>query len=191
MSMSQSGIAVRAYHRPLGFLLELVSVTIQVDGIPHKRRWGDSFFPLPPGRHEVEVWSRWTFFRHYGRNNATVDVNPGVVQWIQWTAPASVFQKGRIDRLDAEVLPSPVGSAQRTERPDPTYPPPNGPPQGYDPARYEAQPIPARPHLPAGSHAAWLHDPVTENGYRYFDGTRWTEWVYTGSYVSVSHLPGP
>ena len=191
MSMPQSGIAVRAYHRPLGFLLELVSVIIQVDGTPHKREWGDSFFPLPPGRHEVEVWSRWTFFRHYGRNSTTVDVDPGVVQWIQWTAPASVFQKGRIVHLDYEIWPSRVGGAQRTERLEPTYPPPDGPPQGYDPARYEAQPNSANPHPPqAGSEAAWLRDPVAENGYRYFDGLRWTEWVYTGSYLSVSHLPG-
>lgn len=147
-SVPQTGISVRAYHRPLGFLLELVSVTIQVDGIPHKCKWGDTFFPLPPGRHEVEVWSRWSFFRHYGRNDTTVDINQGVVHWIQWTAPATVFQKGRIIGLGTQVAPSPVGAAQRTERPGPTYPPPNGPPQGYDPARYEAQPIPANPHVP-------------------------------------------
>jgi hypothetical protein len=95
----QTGLAVRAYHRPLGFLLELFSVTIEIDGVPHKCEWGDSFFALPPGRHEVQVSCRWMFARHMGRNALTVEVEQGSAPSIQWTAPLTVFQKGRIARI--------------------------------------------------------------------------------------------
>jgi hypothetical protein len=88
------------------------------------------------------------------------------------------------------VAPSPIPAMPSTESPDPTYPPPQGPPPNYDPARYEGQVVSTIPTLPPpGSAAGWLPDPVMSSGYRYFDGTRWTEWVYSGSYVVVSHLP--
>jgi hypothetical protein len=29
---------------------------------------------------------------------------------------------------------------------------------------------------------------VTWSAYRYFDGTRWTEWVYNGMAVSAAHI---
>ena len=192
MSMPQSGIAVRAYHRPLGFLLELVSVIIQVDGTPHKQRSGAI---LSSHCHRGVMRSR---SGPAGHSSGTTGATARPWTSIRVSCNGSsgprrrrCFQKGRIVHLDYEIWPSRVGGAQRTERLEPTYPPPDGPPQGYDPARYEAQPNSANPHPPqAGSEAAWLRDPVAENGYRYFDGLRWTEWVYTGSYLSVSHLPG-
>ena len=95
----QTGLAVWAYHRPLGFSLELFSVTIEIDGVPHKRGWGDWFFALPPGRYEVQVSCRWMFTPHMGRNAVTVEVEQGDVPLIQWTAPLTVFQKGRIARI--------------------------------------------------------------------------------------------
>jgi len=94
-----TGLAVRAYHRPLGYWLELQSVTIEIDGVPHKCRWGDSFFALPPGRYEVQVSCRWMLARHMGRNALTVEIEKGHVPSIQWTAPPTVFQKGRMVRL--------------------------------------------------------------------------------------------
>jgi hypothetical protein len=95
----QTGLAVRAYHRALGYWLDFVSVTIEVDGVPHKCGWGDSFFALPPGRHEVQVSCHWMLARHFGRNALRVEVEQGNVTSIQWTAPLTVLQKGRITRM--------------------------------------------------------------------------------------------
>jgi len=95
----QTGLAVWADHRPMGYFLLLFPVTIEIDGVPHKRRWGDSFFALPPGRYEVQVSCRWMFTPHMGRNAITVEVEQGDVPLIQWTAPLIVFQKGRIGRI--------------------------------------------------------------------------------------------
>ena|SRR5664280_3272466 len=92
----QTGLTVWAYHRPLGFLGGVFPVTIEINGVPHKRMWGDWFFPLPPGRYEVQVSCRWIFTPHMGRNAITVEVEQGDVPLIQWTAPLTVFQKGRI-----------------------------------------------------------------------------------------------
>jgi len=96
---TQTGLVVRAYHRPLGYWLDLVSVTIEIDGVPHKCGWGDTFFALSPGRYEVQVSCRWMLARHMGRNALTVEVERGDVPSIQWTAPLTVLQKGRITRL--------------------------------------------------------------------------------------------
>jgi len=39
------------------------------------------------------------FAPHMGRNSLTVEVEPGNVPLIQWTAPLTVFQKGSIARM--------------------------------------------------------------------------------------------
>lgn len=107
-------------------------------------------------------------------------------------------QAAALDRIRS-VMGIPVGSPEWQSHVanvslatglEPGYPPPQGPPESYDAARDRGRPVPANPKLPApGSEPGWLIDPVAASGYRYFDGTRWTEWVYKGSYVSVSHLP--
>lgn len=80
-------------------------------------------------------------------------------------------------------------AAAGTSQGDPDYPPPSGPPANYDPARWDGVPVPASPSLPAdGATAGWRHDPVSVGHYRYFDGSRWTEWVYNGMAVSARHL---
>jgi len=85
---------------------------------------------------------------------------------------------------------NPVPPTRPAEHLAPRYPPPTDPPKNYDVARYEGQPVPAEPNLPpVGSNPGWLRDPVAGADYRYFDGSRWTEWVHNGSYESVSHLP--
>lgn len=96
---------------------------------------------------------------------------------------------------ESGVLPPPLprtpadpgGSGSVVARPD--YPPPSGPPPHYDPARWDGVPVPDSPSVPTdGVAPGWRDDPVSMGHYRYFDGTRWTEWVYNGMAVSASHL---
>jgi hypothetical protein len=71
----------------------------------------------------------------------------------------------------------------------PEYAPPMDPPEHYDPARWEGVSVPDVPSLPPpGTGAGWLYDPVSPMHYRYFDGKRWTEWVYNGMAVSAAHI---
>jgi hypothetical protein len=91
------------------------------------------------------------------------------------------------------ILPPPLRVAPATAGPvaapvDLDYPPPTGPPPYYDPSRWQDVPVPASPAPPESNAPGWRYDPVTLGRYRYFDGTRWTEWVYNGMAVSAAHI---
>ncbi len=86
-------------------------------------------------------------------------------------------------------LPVPRAEAAAAQIAAPDYPAPAGPPEHYDPARWEGVAVPDFPPRPReGTQAGWLIDPASPAHYRYFDGTRWTEWVYNGMAVSAAHL---
>jgi hypothetical protein len=72
---------------------------------------------------------------------------------------------------------------------EPSFDPPGVPPAAYTPDAAPRGPIPPWPALPpAGTSPAWLPDPTGRDGYRYFDGARWTPFVHTRGGASVHHL---
>ena len=99
-----SGLLVRALHRPLAYMLEVGSVTVEVDGAPNRVRSGETLFPLAPGRYEVAVSCRY-LRPHMGRNSLSVDLQPGQMSVVAWHAPATMFQKGRIELVAKQQLP--------------------------------------------------------------------------------------
>jgi hypothetical protein len=76
--------------------MEMTAVTVDINGVVHKTRWGDTFFSLPPGNYEVSVWCRWFFTKQMGRRSLMVVVSPGKISELLWTVPGSVFGKGQI-----------------------------------------------------------------------------------------------
>jgi hypothetical protein len=50
---AQTGILVRTRIFPLAWILLLVKTTVTVDGVPHALPWGENFFPVTPGQHQV------------------------------------------------------------------------------------------------------------------------------------------
>jgi hypothetical protein len=91
-----TGVRVRAIHRPRAWLLELGAVTVEIDGLRHKTRWGETFYPLTPGSYEVAVSCKYMFARQMGRNMVDVVVTTETPAIIEWCAPRTVFQKGTI-----------------------------------------------------------------------------------------------
>jgi hypothetical protein len=89
------GIGVHAWHGPANVFVQFVSVSVQINGEVRKIKWGDTFFPVPPGRYEVQIWCRW-FFSKLGLSTVTIDVAPGKVSKIVWKVPGSTFGKGEI-----------------------------------------------------------------------------------------------
>jgi hypothetical protein len=80
-------------------MLELVQVNVEINGAVYRCPWGETTFPLAPGRYQVTVSCPWMFYRHLGRNSIMVDVPPGQPAIVQWTAPPFAFQKGKIHLL--------------------------------------------------------------------------------------------
>ena len=80
--------------------MQLLPVRIEINGTTYKRGWGDTMFPLEPGRYQVTVFCRWLVNPHFGRNSIVVDVLPGKRSVVKWRTPLTVFEKGEIQQLD-------------------------------------------------------------------------------------------
>jgi hypothetical protein len=93
-----SGLIVRAV-QPKRALLQLVKVQIEINETLYKRKWGETLFPLEPGRYQISVSCRWLFYPHLGRNSIVIDLSPGETAIVQWRPPLTVFQRGAIEQL--------------------------------------------------------------------------------------------
>ncbi len=89
-----TGILVRAKIFPLAFILLLFKINVWIDGIPSLQSWGDTFFPVPPGQHEVRVSFRYIFFSNLGENTMSVNVVPGQTTLVHYRSRWIVFLKG-------------------------------------------------------------------------------------------------
>jgi hypothetical protein len=69
---------------------------VVIDGVEHRRPWGENFFPLKPGRHTVEVFFRYVVQAHCGYNALDVVVRPGQVQRVRYWMPPWVFAAGSL-----------------------------------------------------------------------------------------------
>ncbi len=94
-SPDQTGIAVKSRVFPLAFLLLLFKTTVTVDGMSYVMPWGEHFFPVAPGAHDVRVSFKY-IFGDMGENGATVQVAPGQVTRVHYRSPFIVFLKGKI-----------------------------------------------------------------------------------------------
>jgi len=91
----QSGITVTTKFFVLAFLLYFFKPKMHIDdGYAIQQRWGTYFFPVQPGRHTVRCYVPYLFYRTMGDNSIWVDVAPGQVVDVQWSAPWLAFIKG-------------------------------------------------------------------------------------------------
>jgi len=95
---SVTGLTVQAVHGPRA-AIQLVRVKIEINGTTYKCGWGETAFPLEPGRYQVTVSCRWLVFPHLGRNSIVLDVLPGKRSVVRWTPSLTAFQKGKIEQL--------------------------------------------------------------------------------------------
>jgi hypothetical protein len=91
-----TGIVVKARIFPLAFLLLLFKTNITVDGVSTVQRWGEHFFPVSPGAHQVTVSFRYLLGRAMGENSTAVEVAPGQRSLVLYRSPFLVFMRGSI-----------------------------------------------------------------------------------------------
>ncbi|MFZ0249890.1 MAG: hypothetical protein WAL61_08080 [Acidimicrobiales bacterium] len=97
MSATEStatGILVRTKIFPLAFLLLLFKTNVTIDGATSVLRWGDHFFTVPPGAHDVRVSFRYLFSSDMGKASLSVDVVPGRTTTVLYRSPFLVFLGG-------------------------------------------------------------------------------------------------
>ncbi|HEX2578136.1 MAG TPA: DUF2510 domain-containing protein [Aquihabitans sp.] len=159
----------------LAFILAFFKPQASIDGsAPFPVRWGPNLIPVPPGRHQVEVWVPYLFLTRMGRNGAIVDVPPGGVVQVTWRAPWLVFFQGKI----GVAGPFPLGGAAAA---------PLAAPPSLAPATAAAAATPA----PAtAGPAGWHPDPAGRHEQRYYDGSTWTEHVVDAGTQTTDPLGG-
>jgi hypothetical protein len=91
-----TGILVRTKIFPLAFLLLLFKTNVTVDGATSVLKWGDHFFVVPPGAHEVSVSFRYLFSSQMGATSLGVDVVPGRTTTVLYRSPFILFMGGSL-----------------------------------------------------------------------------------------------
>ena len=89
-----TGIVVATMIFPLAFLLLLFKTNVTVDGATSLLEWGDHFFSVPPGTHEVRVSFRYLFSKRMAEATRTVEVLPGRTAMVLYRSPFLVFMGG-------------------------------------------------------------------------------------------------
>jgi hypothetical protein len=96
-----TGIFVRTKIFFLAFLLLLFKTNVSIDGVTTVLKWGDHFFAVPPGVHEVRVSFRYLFSNQMGEAGMRVDVTAGHTTTVLYRSPLIVFMQGSIKVVDA------------------------------------------------------------------------------------------
>jgi hypothetical protein len=97
----RQGIDLRTTFFVLDWTLNFTRTTVIIDGQVHDVPWGQHFFQLEPGRHEVRVSYRYLRASHAGKATIMVDVAEDQVVPVSYRAPRSVlvaFRPGTLAR---------------------------------------------------------------------------------------------
>jgi hypothetical protein len=76
------------------WILFLVTPTVCINGMAQLRKWGTHFFPLPPGRYQVECWYPYMFSSRTSPATMIVDIFPGQVTSVSYRPAWMVFLSG-------------------------------------------------------------------------------------------------
>jgi len=75
----------------LDWTLNFTRTTVIIDGHLHELPWGQHFFPLEPGRHQLQVSYRYLHLSRAGKASIQVDVAENQVIQVSYRAPRSVL----------------------------------------------------------------------------------------------------
>jgi len=100
----RQGINLRTAFFVLNWTVNFTRTTVVIDGQVHDVPWGEHFFELPPGRHEVQVSYPYLRVSHAGKASIVVDVPENQVVQVSYRAPRSVLVAFRPGRLEAQPV---------------------------------------------------------------------------------------
>ena len=96
MPATPTGIEVTAEFFALAFILFLCPVIVEINGVPHRVKWGKNFFPALPGGYTVGVAFSYLWMSRCGRNQVNVWVHPGLISRVSYYAPFLMTMAGSI-----------------------------------------------------------------------------------------------
>jgi hypothetical protein len=96
----ETGIEVSTGFFPLAWILLFCTPRIAIDDRVRKRPWGTYFFPVAPGRHDVEIWFPYLFSQQCGKNSQRVDVEAGATTRVSFFMWPLMFLSGSMNVSD-------------------------------------------------------------------------------------------
>ena len=87
----RQGLALRTKFFVLDWTLNFTRTTVTIDGQRRELPWGEHFFPLEPGQHQVQVSYPYLRLSRAGKASIQVHVAPDQVIQASYQAPKSVF----------------------------------------------------------------------------------------------------
>jgi hypothetical protein len=84
------GLALRTEYLLLDWTLRFTHPTVIIDDHLKECPWGEDFFPLEPGPHQIEIFYRY-LGRRAGRASLVVDVRPNQVITAFYRTPNSIL----------------------------------------------------------------------------------------------------
>ncbi|NHN54173.1 hypothetical protein G9U51_00045 [Calidifontibacter sp. DB0510] len=76
------------------FTSGIITPSVRLDGRHVPARYGENTYPVPAGRHQVDVDMQW--MRTYGQAQQVIDVAPGQTVPVFYRGPLTQFSKGNI-----------------------------------------------------------------------------------------------
>lgn len=101
MSAQPTGVSVTMRYIWFQFLFIIFPTMITINGLEHRCRWGETFFPLAPGAYTVEVAFKYFWAVPLGRATSTIQVNPGQVVRLDYRTPWLVYFRGKMHEVTA------------------------------------------------------------------------------------------
>ncbi len=83
---------VRFHLQGTKILTSFTVPTVTIDGHLVPSQYGETVYPVAPGRHRVAAQAQW--LRTYGQADLAVDVEPGTVVDVWYAAPHNQFSRG-------------------------------------------------------------------------------------------------
>jgi hypothetical protein len=75
----------------LDWTLRFTRTTVTIDGQQHELPWGEQFFSLERGHHQLQVSYRYLHLPAAGNASISVDIAPHQIVQISYRAPRSVL----------------------------------------------------------------------------------------------------
>ena len=87
----RQGVLVSTGHFVLDWTLRFTRPTVTLDGHPYQHPWGEHFYPLEPGSHQLQVSYPYLRLSQAGQASAQFDVAPNQVIRASYRTPRSVL----------------------------------------------------------------------------------------------------
>ena len=92
----KTGLEIKTGFFPLAWFLFFVATTIEINGEKHKKKWGETFFSLPPGEYQVKISFPYLGIAECGANEIKVSLTEGQKRRVIYNMPPWMLAKGRI-----------------------------------------------------------------------------------------------